>query len=220
MRSRPRPVKPETSDIGNARSTRRQERQLTESLELGWANAARKAGEWLACRPGCSDCCHGPFPITRLDARWLAQGLSELRRSDPVRAAAVETRARQAAAVLEDGFPGDPTRGRLAADTSELDRFFGRHTALPCPVIDPHSGRCELYDSRPVACRTYGPPLRYGAEKANPCPLCFRDAPADTVERCRWAPDPGGLEPSLLARLGVAGGGEWETLIAHALVLV
>lgn len=25
-----------------------------------------------------------------------------------------------------------------------------------CPLLDPHRGRCRVYDARPVACRTYG----------------------------------------------------------------
>ncbi len=62
--------------------------------------AARLAGDRLACRPGCTPCCIGPFPITPLDAARLADGLRELERRDSERAARVAERARAAAAIL------------------------------------------------------------------------------------------------------------------------
>ncbi|MBS1827775.1 MAG: YkgJ family cysteine cluster protein [Acidobacteria bacterium] len=40
--------------------------------------AAQKSGDWLVCRPGCNQCCLGPFDITPLDAHRLRQGLAQL----------------------------------------------------------------------------------------------------------------------------------------------
>ena len=83
--------------------------------------------------------------------------------------------------------------------------------------IDPSTGRCDLYDWRPVSCRTYGPPARFGKEDAPPCRLCFRGAAPGVIERCRIEPDREGLEETILRGLGVRGGEDWETLIAFAL---
>jgi len=192
-------------------------RRLLEGLERDFAEVAEKAGGWLVCKPGCDACCHGPFPVTRLDVDRLRRGLERLICNDPGRAAAVVARARLARKALEPGFPGDFERGSLARDESKLDAFFKRHHGLACPALDPHSGRCELYESRPIACRTYGPPLRHEGQPSQPCGLCFRGADAGTVERCRFEPDREGLERTILTRLGVAPGEEWETLIALAL---
>jgi len=191
------------------------EERLVATLERQWAETARAAGAWLACRPGCTECCIGPFPVTRLDAAWLRCGLARLRSSRPQAASRVLERARRAATTLREDFPGDAATGRLGDDEARLDVFLERHAALPCPVLDPATGRCELYDARPVACRVYGPPVRYASGDGDACRLCFVGADAATVERCRVAPDPEGLEETILARTP---GGEAETLVAFALL--
>ena len=55
---------------------------LLQIVDAALAEAARKSGAWLVCRPGCTECCLGPFPITQLDARRLREGLAELERRD------------------------------------------------------------------------------------------------------------------------------------------
>jgi Fe-S-cluster containining protein len=208
---------PRAAPDRRSESVEQLDRRLLGVLDDGWRRAAECAGSWLECGPGCSDCCHGPFPVTGLDVRRLRGGLHELRGRSPQRAAAVECRAREAVATLKDGFAGDFATGRLVHDQAVLDRCFERHRSLPCPALDSGSGRCELYAARPVACRTYGPPVRFGDVLVAPCRLCFRGADARTVARCRFEPDPEGLEQAILARLGVAPGEDWETLIAFAL---
>jgi Fe-S-cluster containining protein len=195
----------------------RADAELLETLEADFAEARVRAGAWLACRPGCSDCCHGPFPITRLDVWRLHRGLDELTQSDPDRAAAVRQRAAACVAEMREGFSGDPSDGRLSQDESLLDAFFERHAALPCPALDPETRKCDLYRRRPVSCRTYGPPVRFGSETPPPCDLCFRGASTETVETCRVEPDREGSEQAILDHLEVAADGPWETLIAHAL---
>lgn len=193
---------------------------LLEGLDAIFAQAVDEAGEHLVCRPGCTKCCIGPFPVTRLDVHRLRHGLVELEASDPSRRRAIVRRAREAMAILRDDFPGDPDSGRLADDEAEIDRFFSRHAALPCHALDPATGRCDLYAYRPVTCRTFGPPARFGDEKAPPCDLCFTDADPEQIERCRIEPDCEGLEDAILSRLACEegdGGAEYETIIAFAL---
>jgi Fe-S-cluster containining protein len=193
------------------------DRRLLESLDRDSLDAAERSGPWLLCKPGCDDCCHGPFPISTLDVRRLKQGLAELGRREPAVARRIAVRAAAAVRRLTPGFPGDPQSGDLIQDEQELDRFFEGHQALACPALGPESGRCELYAWRPVACRTFGPPLRFGEERADPCKLCFDGADAAEIERCRIEPDVEGLEGSILDRIGPNGGKLWETLIAFAL---
>ncbi len=110
-------------------------------------------------------------------------------------------------------FPGDPATGVLSDEAEALDRFLEKHAALPCPVLDPVAGLCELYEARPISCRTFGPPVRIGEEDLPPCHLCFREAELAEVEACRVVVDPDGLEDRLLQQLGDA-----ETVIAFALL--
>jgi Fe-S-cluster containining protein len=196
----------------------RADAELLARLDADFAEAQQRAGAWLECRPGCDDCCHGPFPVTRLDVRRLRRGLEQLTEIDPVRARAILRRAAYAVEVLAEGFPGDAASGRLTQDETRLDPFFERHASLACPVLDPAARTCDLHSSRPVSCRTYGPPLRFGDKVSPPCGLCFRGATQETVERCRIEPDRDGIESAVLAHMGVVVDEHWETLIAHALV--
>ena len=195
----------------------RADRRLLAVVDEALAEAVHRAdrtesGSWLACRPGCTECCHGPFPINELDARRLRQGLAGLATRDPQRAEAVTNRSRVQLPALREGFPGDPETGLLT--DGDDDAYFTRHGGLPCPALDPETGRCDLYAHRPLTCRTFGPPMRIGDSTLPPCRLCFQGASEEIVEACRVEPDPHGLEDRILLSLG-----EEETLIAFALAL-
>ncbi len=193
------------------------DRRLLADIEGSLRACAQRAGDRLACRPGCSACCLGPFPITALDAVRLQAGLHELARHEPRRAAAIHTRAVAAARAMSEGFPGDAATGLLGEDVKAEEAFCLRHGATPCPALDPASGRCELYESRPISCRTFGPPVRIGDQELPPCSLCFKGTPAHEVERCRFEPDPTGIEDELLSDLEAEDGVSGETMIAFAL---
>lgn len=207
----------------------RGDRRLLQVIDGAMAEAAALAGDRLACRPGCTECCHGPFPINALDARRLRAGLRLLAERDPERAAAVTVRAQRLLPVLRPGFPGDPATGKLhdtgleetgleetglEADTG-ADEYFSRHAAVPCPALDPATGRCDLYEHRPLSCRTFGPPVRIGAADLPPCRLCFAGSTREEIDACRVEPDPHGVEDRLVDRFHAGD----ETLIAFALLI-
>ena len=189
----------------------RADRRLLQVIDEAMAEAAARAGDRLACRPGCTECCHGPFPINGLDARRLVRGLAELAALDPERAAAVVERAHEQISLLAPGFPGDPETGVLA-DSEGADPYFSHHASLPCPVLDLATGRCDLYAWRPLSCRTFGPPVRIGASALPPCRLCFQGSPDEEIEACRVEPDPHGVEDRMVRRFDA----DEETLIAFA----
>lgn len=191
------------------------DRRLLEVVGAALAEAAGRAGDRLACRPGCTECCHGPFPINRLDAWRLLQGLEELAARDPQRAQALVDRARAQIPQLSQDFPGDPRTGSLAEDVedTEEDELFSLHAALPCPALDPATGCCELYAHRPLTCRTFGLPVQIGESALPPCRLCFQGSSEEEIEACRAEPDPHGLEDRIVDRFTDGS----ETLIAFVL---
>ncbi len=200
-------------------SLRRADADLLAAVDGAVASATRKAGSWLACKIGCAECCIRPFPITRLDAWRLRRGLADLAAREPDRAAAVLERAKRSLETLRAGFPGDAATGRLCGDEAAEDLYFERHDSVPCPVLDPQTGACELYATRPISCRTYGPPVTFGGEKLAPCRLCFIGAPPETIEACRVEPDRDRIEAAILDRLAREDGESWETIIAFAIAL-
>lgn len=173
------------------------------------AEAGRKSGAWLACRPGCNQCCIGSFPITALDAMRLREGLAALERSDPQRAARVRERAQAMVEQIREVFPEDPLAGVLEKEGA-LDNE-------PCPALDPQTGTCDLYAARPITCRIFGPAVRFGPESLAVCELCYHGATDEEIAACEVKVDPEGLENELLHEIEKAGGGSRETIVAFAL---
>lgn len=150
-------------------------------LDAG-SRALRSDGtSWLACGPGCTSCCHGVFRISMLDAERLRAGLHALEARDPERAAAIRTRAMKLAGELRSRYPGDPDTGVLdPEEASTWDEFADLEQAdAACPVLDPLTGRCELYAARPLTCRVFGPPVA-SEGGLGVCELCY--AGASTAE--------------------------------------
>src|SRR5580692_776127 len=79
--------------------------QLVQIMDAALADAAHRAGDWLACRPGCTQCCHGAFAINALDVARLQTGMSALRESDPSRVESIQQRARTWLAEFCSDFP-------------------------------------------------------------------------------------------------------------------
>ena len=194
------------------------DRDLVQIVDAALAEAARKSGDWLACRPGCTECCMGPFAITQLDAVRLRQGLEELRARDPERAARVKSRARDYVARIAPAYPGDLATGVLDEGDSAEERFAGLGEEEPCPALDPETGTCDLYSARPITCRTFGPPVRCGEESVGVCELCFKGASDEEIARCEVEMDPDQLEPALLEELE-ARGIRGQTTVGFALAL-
>jgi Fe-S-cluster containining protein len=193
------------------------DRALVQIVDAAMAEAARKSGAWLACRPGCTECCMGPFPITQLDAFRLRTGLDQLALRDNARAARVRERARQSVERLSAGFPGDPVTGVLGEGDEAAERFTDFADDEPCPALDPETGTCDLYEARPLTCRVFGPAVRSGDEPLQVCELCYRGATDAEIAECEVDPDPGGIEVTLLKEYEESTGARGRTIVAFAL---
>jgi Fe-S-cluster containining protein len=192
------------------------DQQLIQIVDSALADATRRSGKWLVCRPGCTQCCIGVFSINQLDARRLRQGLADLEVLAPERAARVRERAREAISRLAPEFPGDPVTGLLDEGELAEQRFAEFANDEPCPALDPETGNCELYESRPMTCRTFGPPVR-SEESLGVCELCYHGASDEQIAACEMIPDPDDLESALLQQLERTTGVRGETIVAFAL---
>lgn len=201
------------------RSPASADQQLIQIVDAALADSVRRSGKWLACRPGCSQCCTGVFAIHQLDALRLRNGLAELEQEDPARAARVRKRARATVARLSSDFPGDLSTGVLEQDNSDeaCQRWDDFGNDEPCPVLDPQTGTCDLYEYRPIACRTFGPPLM-SDDGLGVCQLCFEGATNEEIAACEMKPDPENLEGALLKELEKITGTRGETIVAFSLL--
>ena len=200
------------------RTSSRGDHKLIQIVDSALADAARRSGEWLVCRPGCTQCCIGAFSINQLDARRLRNGLAELAAVAPERAARVRERARDAVSRLGADFPGDPLTGILDEGDAAEEKFSEFANDEPCPALDPETGNCELYESRPVTCRTFGPPVR-SEGGLGVCELCFHGASDKEIAACEMIPDPDDLEAELLQQLEKTTQARGETIVAFALAI-
>lgn len=192
--------------------------KLVQVVDAALTEAARRAGDWLACRVGCTQCCFGAFQINALDAARLAAGMEMLRTTEPVLAAAIAARARAWIASNAGDFPGDSTTGWLGESEADRERFEDFANDAACPALEEATGRCDVYAWRPMTCRVFGPPIRMAsetgeAEALGHCELCFNGASKDEVASCEM-PVPLELEAAVLDEVGESG----ETVVAFALL--
>jgi Fe-S-cluster containining protein len=192
--------------------------QLVQILDAALADTARRSGDWLVCKPGCTQCCVGVFAIHALDAARLQQGLRDLAAGEPERAWAIRQRAQRSVERLAGGFPGDPATGLLDASEEAACRFEDFANDEPCAALSPETGLCDLYLSRPVTCRVFGPPVR-SEQGLGVCELCYRGASEEQIADCEMAVDPEGLEDQLLQEFEHSSGKHGRTLVAFALAL-
>jgi len=190
--------------------------QLVQILDAALADTARRSGEWLVCKPGCTQCCVGVFAINQLDAARLQQGLAELIVSEPERAQSIRERARKSVERLADDFPGDPVTGLLDPSEEAEARFEDFGNDELCAALDPATGLCDLYQARPMTCRVFGPPVR-SEQGLGVCELCYHGATEEQIEACEMPVDPEGREAELLQEFEQSSGKHGRTLVAFAL---
>ena len=188
--------------------------ELVQIMDSALGDAARRAGAWLVCRIGCTQCCHGAFAINALDSERLRVGMDALRVSDSALAAEVQRRAEAWLDEYGPGFPGDMKTGILGTSAEEQERFEEFANDAPCPALDSGTGRCNVYAWRPMTCRVFGPPVRVGdGDALGCCELCFAGATEEEIAACEM-PLPHELEAELVDEVGRPG----ETIVAFALM--
>ena len=114
-----------------------------------FGSVVRAQPQNLQCGRGCSLCCYGLFEIGSGDVPVVAEGLAKLnpqRRKKIIRKA-VEMIEASAHPNLRECSP------------AEKESFFDRTATVACPNLS-ETGLCEIYESRPLLCRTFGLPVR------------------------------------------------------------
>jgi Fe-S-cluster containining protein len=106
-------------------------RNIVAAVDAEFARNVALHGDRIRCGPGCTECCHHVFPISSIEADIVARGLAAL-----------------------------PTELRQQIETRAveyIERGLIRGERLPCPAL--HSGKCSIYEHRPLMCHKFGMPL-------------------------------------------------------------
>jgi Fe-S-cluster containining protein len=119
-------------------------------------------------------------------------------------------------------FPGDQATGILSHDyedsllfAEESDESIGN--SEPCPVLDPTTGTCDLYEHRPIVCRTFGPPMRTPEGDLATCELCFITASTEEIAACELDPSIPAMEEASNEAYDTKQHLSGETLVVFAL---
>lgn len=190
---------------------------LVQIVNTAVTDAYRRGGSHLVCKPGCSQCCIGVFPIAHEDAGRLRKGLDVLVQTDPTKAARIRARVADSLTRLDPWFPGDRHSGILNEDYEAAILFEEFANDEPCPVLDLEQGTCDLYEDRPILCRTFGPPMRTAEDNLATCELCFIHASTEEIAACELDPTIPAQEEASNEAYNAEHGLHGQTLIAYAL---
>jgi Fe-S-cluster containining protein len=190
---------------------------LVQIVDIAVADAYHRGGHHLVCKPGCSQCCIGVFPIANQDAHRLCEGLAALDQTYPAKAARIRNRVADSLTRLDPWFPGDRTTGILHEDYEAAILFEEFANDEPCPVLDLEHGTCDLYEHRPILCRTFGPPMRTAENNLATCELCFIHATTEEIAGCELDPTIPAQEEASNQVFNAAHNLHGQTLIAYAL---
>jgi Fe-S-cluster containining protein len=151
-------------------------RDILDRADRHFAEVFRTQPQNLQCGAGCSLCCYGLFEIGSGDVPLIAEGLASLH---PSRRRMIIRRA------LEIIETYDHPNLRECSGT-EKDAFFERSGSTPCPNLD-DSGRCMIYEHRPLVCRTFGLPIREGRRYIGDiCDLNFTESSRAERVKAAW----------------------------------
>jgi Fe-S-cluster containining protein len=212
---------------------RQQDANLIQIVDAALADATLRAGAHLACRPGCTQCCHGAFSINPLDALRLRSAMASMAETQPEQAAVIAARAQKFLAEFAHDFPGNSLTGILGTSPEEESAFEDFANEAPCPALNPESGLCDLYEARPMTCRIFGPPVRMSASSDGGqqqscdaveedgfavCELCFTTANPEEIAAAEMTV-PHAEEQTLLDQLDQMDPAAGNTIVAWCLTL-
>ncbi len=129
--------------------------KLVASVDEIFRRVREQCGDAVACRPGCSDCCHAVFDLSLVEALYINRKFNE--RLHGLERQAVIERAdeaeRRQVKLAKKAFK----RSEQGAQAEEVLEDMARKR-VRCPMLQADDA-CVLYDIRPITCRLYGIPL-------------------------------------------------------------
>jgi len=129
---------------------------LLREVDKWFASCLHQFPENISCHQGCSSCCRGLFDITLLDALYLKSGFDKL--PDDIRKFVLSKSEARLDAVSRV-YPAFTQPWLLnSIPESEWDLIMPENDEIPCVLLS-ESGKCMVYDYRPMTCRLNGIPM-------------------------------------------------------------
>lgn len=151
-------------------------RDVLDDADRHFSETIQAQPEQMQCGKGCSSCCYGLFEVSSSDVALLVDALEALPTQQ--QSALIE----RALKIVESSQ--HPNIREI--DEDEKDAFFDRTSATPCPALS-SEGACQIYENRPLVCRTFGLPIRDGSTYIGDiCDLNFKSATKPSLFKAAW----------------------------------
>lgn len=127
-------------------------RALADAVVRETCKALNDAGESVSCKAGCGACCNNLVAISEVEARRIAQVISEM--PEPRR-----TVVRERFTTAKRQFEQAGLLKKLKHSDRWTDQEYGEMVGayfavgVPCPFLE--DGSCSIYEERPITCREY-----------------------------------------------------------------
>ena len=158
--------------------------ELIAKVESWIAEFLAKHGDEIACRAGCSDCCHPPETLLPIEAIRLAEEVGGL--PADLRSFVARRLAEASPGVGLRDTPDDrcvPLSGEAREGLGQCDGSDPPDGGGSCVLL--REGLCLVYSCRPMICRTHGYPILVG-EADGPlvdwCPMSFLESTPEVGE--------------------------------------
>ena len=177
----------------------------------------------VPCRAGCTACCHGPFDISVADALEVVRGLERLAPPDR---RIIEAAARRQVERIRESAPSFRAPWDIGViGEARFDALSDALSSEPCPALD-ETGRCRIYEGRPMICRMMGLGMRTGTgDLENACPIQdefpgYRELEPQPFDLAAWEiEEDRARRDAAEALFGDPGRTAYETTIAGAILL-
>jgi Fe-S-cluster containining protein len=131
-------------------------RLLLSSVDQWFGRCLEHSPGEIKCARGCSECCRGLFDITLLDAWYLKTGFDRL--DGNIRRIVLQKSEKRLKSLRQkwpDFYEPYILNVKPEEDWQEL---MPDDDETPCPLLS-DTGKCLVYDYRPMTCRLHGIPL-------------------------------------------------------------
>ena len=125
---------------------------LADTMVDHSVRAAAERGRPLSCKAGCGACCKQLVPVSRIEARRIAEVVESM--PEP-RRSIVRRRFADAIDTIRSAEMLKRLRDAKATDIAELSSLGEQYFRLgiPCPFLE--NDACSIYADRPLICRQY-----------------------------------------------------------------
>ena len=134
---------------------------LRGQIDKAFGQVQERCGGLVACKKGCSDCCHALFDLSLVEAMYLNRAFQQKFDFGAERSAIIERADevdRKLARIKRDFFREE----KSGVDALSIMKEAAG-ARMRCPLLG-EDNMCILYDARPITCRAYGVPTSIAGE--------------------------------------------------------